>query len=489
MKTIGVRNKLIGFNMGGNMKLHIKNVSKISSADIDIDGITVIAGSNNAGKSTIGKTLYAMFQSFYNLDDFVKGWKPRDAKTALKVNGDNLNIICKRLSGCKRSKISYAAVLQDRYSRPIAECKNEEAIYEAVKSYCVEHLNLYNLDGRYEVACNKDVLQWIDTASTDISDKMLNYDTTFAERQGIEMVFRSVFHSQMQKAEKKEKKEIQERQSSVTLEVKGHENKVIYEKEKVKEVEQEFAINTRALYIDNPRVMDNFSFIGYGDINNCKKRIEEYLTPEDRINYWDRGMSMSTIDAFPILNFNMASETKDEESNVEMQQMDSIIETIDSELKRLMEGTLIFGQGQSPMEFMDDYYKGTFKLQNLSTGVKAIALLQTLLHYRVLKQKSVLILDEPEINLHPEWQVAYAKYIVMLQKELELHVVITTHSPFFLKAIENATKENEGWKKCHYYYAYTEDGDARIENKDYDMDSVYSKMMMPLLDMLNDMPI
>lgn len=37
------------------MKLNIKNFMKIKEADIVIDGITVIAGENNTGKSTIGK--------------------------------------------------------------------------------------------------------------------------------------------------------------------------------------------------------------------------------------------------------------------------------------------------------------------------------------------------------------------------------------------------------------------------------------------------
>ncbi|MDE6925744.1 MAG: hypothetical protein K2O97_09360 [Acetatifactor sp.] len=46
------------------MKLHIENISKIGMADIDIDGITVIAGSNNTGKSTVGKVLFALMNSF-----------------------------------------------------------------------------------------------------------------------------------------------------------------------------------------------------------------------------------------------------------------------------------------------------------------------------------------------------------------------------------------------------------------------------------------
>lgn len=40
------------------MRLQIENFAKIAKADINIDGITVIAGENNTGKSTIGKALY-----------------------------------------------------------------------------------------------------------------------------------------------------------------------------------------------------------------------------------------------------------------------------------------------------------------------------------------------------------------------------------------------------------------------------------------------
>ena len=45
------------------MKLRIKNFAKISEADIDIDGITIIAGNNNTGKSTIGKILDSVFNA------------------------------------------------------------------------------------------------------------------------------------------------------------------------------------------------------------------------------------------------------------------------------------------------------------------------------------------------------------------------------------------------------------------------------------------
>ena len=53
------------------MKLHIENFAKIANADIEINGITVIAGENNTGKSTVGKVLYSLYQSFHNLQELV----------------------------------------------------------------------------------------------------------------------------------------------------------------------------------------------------------------------------------------------------------------------------------------------------------------------------------------------------------------------------------------------------------------------------------
>lgn len=120
---------------------------------------------------------------------------------------------------------------------------------------------------------------------------------------------------------------------------------------------------------------------------------------------------------------------QNQEILVERKQLDEIIEKINRDIVQNVQGTIDFREGEW-LQYQDDAYAGTFRLDNLSTGLKSIALLQCILNYRVLKNKSVLILDEPEIHLHPEWQVQYAKYIVNLQKNLDLHIVITTHSPF-----------------------------------------------------------
>lgn len=54
------------------MKLLIKDFSKIHEATIEFNGITVIAGNNNTGKSTVGKILFALFNSVNDIDKKVE---------------------------------------------------------------------------------------------------------------------------------------------------------------------------------------------------------------------------------------------------------------------------------------------------------------------------------------------------------------------------------------------------------------------------------
>ena len=48
------------------MKITVNNIAKILEADVVLDGVTVIAGYNNMGKSTILKAAYMVFRTFRN---------------------------------------------------------------------------------------------------------------------------------------------------------------------------------------------------------------------------------------------------------------------------------------------------------------------------------------------------------------------------------------------------------------------------------------
>lgn len=49
------------------MKLFLNNIGKLEPTTIEIDGITIIAGENNTGKSTVGKALFSFFNGFHDI--------------------------------------------------------------------------------------------------------------------------------------------------------------------------------------------------------------------------------------------------------------------------------------------------------------------------------------------------------------------------------------------------------------------------------------
>lgn len=67
---------------GSANETEYKKFAKIKHADIIIDDITVIAGENNTGKSTVGKVLFSLFNSLQDIDNKILD----DRAAAISVN-------------------------------------------------------------------------------------------------------------------------------------------------------------------------------------------------------------------------------------------------------------------------------------------------------------------------------------------------------------------------------------------------------------------
>ncbi|USS86946.1 ATP-binding protein [Fructilactobacillus cliffordii] len=95
-----------------------------------------------------------------------------------------------------------------------------------------------------------------------------------------------------------------------------------------------------------------------------------------------------------------------------------------------------------------------------------------------------MILDEPEINLHPKWQIIFAEIIVLIQKEFKMHVICTTHSPYFLQALQVYSEYYDIDKKTRYYLSSIEDEKTFINDVTESIDEIYKLMAKPF-DVLN----
>ena len=86
-----------------------------------------------------------------------------------------------------------------------------------------------------------------------------------------------------------------------------------------------------------------------------------------------------------------------------------------------------------------------------SSGTKQIGIIQTMLLNGKLKRGSFLIIDEPEVSLHPKWQFKLAEILVNMVKELDIILYINSHSPTFIESIDVFCEFYDMEDKINFY--------------------------------------
>lgn len=104
-------------------------------------------------------------------------------------------------------------------------------------------------------------------------------------------------------------------------------------------------------------------------------------------------------------------------------------------------------------QFESEDFDRVFNLFHCATGVKAFSILQMLLAAGRLDSSTLLILDEPESNLHPQWVVEYARVIVFLRSMFGVRFLISTHSTDFVAAIQSIAKKEKVSEDVRFYVA------------------------------------
>jgi len=82
-----------------------------------------------------------------------------------------------------------------------------------------------------------------------------------------------------------------------------------------------------------------------------------------------------------------------------------------------------------------------YDIVNTSSGTKSIGLLQYLVTNKALKKGSVLYWEEPEVHLHPSWQLKMVDLFVELMNA-GVKIVFSTHSPYMADYLNAISKKN-----------------------------------------------
>lgn len=108
---------------------------------------------------------------------------------------------------------------------------------------------------------------------------------------------------------------------------------------------------------------------------------------------------------------------------------DNLLKLFDS----ILQGFINYDDDKGIFKFKQDVNE--FQMENTASGIKTIGILKTLVA-NGLDNDSLIIMDEPEVHLHPEWQIELARIIVLLSVEGNINFHINSHSPQFIEAID-----------------------------------------------------
>ncbi len=97
------------------MRLKLENIGIIEEADIRLDGLTVIAGENDSGKSTVGKVLYSLIKTLQYANKYIGADGKSEKREPIKFNEAIKEVFNAQIS--ENSKIEFDEdFLDDEYT-------------------------------------------------------------------------------------------------------------------------------------------------------------------------------------------------------------------------------------------------------------------------------------------------------------------------------------------------------------------------------------
>lgn len=417
------------------MKFKCENIGKVSFADIELSKISVIAGLNNTGKSTIGKAFYCMFNGFSDIENEIKRnlnsslfkqvstiWEPDfESEEQTSSIGVQLTKCTKELFAKRKTDVDLKYVKEI-----VSQCFSEELLKKTTDEFYNKILDVLKIPD--------------ETLKMMIVQRMYNQE--FKEQ--LQNVFLSDHDN-----------------SSVSLTIKGVLTKVNILQNKITSIENAINIKAKAFYIDNPFAIDSISsspLLSFWGVRNSHQRtLLDAVRPHEQ-------EQQNVVDEFLT---------------------DEKIKNIESKLSSVSKGSLVLNDKKSVVYHLNDK-NVDLSLSNISAGLKTFVIIKALLKNGALKENGVLILDEPEIHLHPEWQKLFAEIIVLIQKTFNMHILISSHSPYFINALDVYERKYGINEECRFYLTVS-DGEAnKVEDVTRNLEPIYKLLFEPMQALENE---
>jgi len=376
------------------MRLYLKNIGMIKEADVKLDGLTVIAGENDTGKSTVGKVIFSIVKGIQKYEDELE----ENLEKKLMIPVERLYFNLRRYFRADKLMMNddYYKFRELFYPTYFFKALIDSSDYNKILE---ERINF--LQGELSLEEFERIFKYFEEIKSILSNPM---DKNESRKNALNKVFISEFYNEiLLKGEKEGYISIKEFNEEI-FKVKIKENEIC-----------EFYFSD-ILYFDNTTYIETPLIINYSNlIENAKTFLD--------IKLYGKGIPTTSLHSKDLIN-----------KLIEIPFLENNIFSIDNVIK----GKFYFDREMRDFVFK----KGNKKYRNLdiATGIKSFGILDILVKNDFINEKSLLIIDEPEVHLHPKWQIEYAKLIVELVKR-GVKVLITSHSPFFIETIENLYKD------------------------------------------------
>ncbi|HZG86232.1 AAA family ATPase [Paenibacillus sp.] len=445
------------------MRLEMKNIGLLGKADIEINGLTVIAGENDTGKSTIGKVLFSIIKAFTRYsEDFAEETRKSYFNMLETVYFQLRKYVDFNEHEALRKEFLPPRIFRDiEYSLDVGNFENIDLIL----SQKIELIKNLNLPTRIMESTVHTLLNL--RSSIIYTNEKKEYIV-----KALKLAFMSEFNSEISN------KYIENESLIKCTEGNNKVLEISIIKDQIDRIEYfDELFFSDATYIESPLVLQMYDAISKSTAffeeeelftkssivhNRASKKVQIAFHLKDLINKMENAQYFKS--------FNKQSEEEDIQ--------------LFNRISNLIGGDVSFKKQQRDFVYSKKSIEKDINIKsgNLATGIKSFGILQLLLKAGLLNERTLIILDEPEIHLHPKWQVEYCKMIIELVKR-DINILVTTHSPYILQALKVFAENSDmDENRINYYFAEKESGNnhVNIENINGNLNKAFRKLSEPI---------
>lgn len=465
------------------MQIKLDNIGIVKDSTIKLDGLTVITGKNNSGKTTVGKTLYSMLDAVCDLQRKARTDRNHYVYKQLEKVENQWDIVRRILARSEENNTLekyelLEKLISRRYRNEVRRGEIEDYAHDLLKELqgMAETQSEITIGKRrlqdyfeqiYRISGNSFMIEEARDRSIFILNKMfddIEKDPELIDyvRKSVEQTLRIEFSEQIQPVKNPDAVSIVELsdEKTDTFSFSIVNNRLVDDGKPIF-VRSPF----RDTYlIDDPYILDGMSQ------RSVKRSYIDTMTEEEGILDRTRICSHNSKLKSTLRNGKQLSVF---EENV----LEDTLSPLKQKINSVIPGTFEFASD-------GEYYVqngAKLKIANLAAGSKMFSIIKMLLEYGKIDDATMLILDEPEAHLHPMWQNAFAEMIVLLVKELKTHVLLTTHSANFMLAIDAYMRKYEIADQTNFYQTEElESGFVRYHCVNDDMGKIYEDFLQYL---------